>query len=96
MLYAFSKEDPGAAGRLIKEFAKANEKLVPKVVAIGGQMYPGSHVEKLASLPTREQALSILAGLMLQPATMLARVMAEPASQLARVLGKIGEQKTAA
>jgi len=96
MLYAFSKEDPGAAGRLIKEFAKANEKLVPKVVAIGGQMYPGSHIEKLASLPTREQALSIFAGLLLQPATMLARVMAEPASQLARVLGKVGEQKSAA
>jgi large subunit ribosomal protein L10 len=96
MLYAFSEEDPGAAGRLIKEFSKANEKLVAKVVAIGGQMYPGSHVEKLASLPTREQALSILAGLLLQPATMLVRVMAEPASQLARVLGKIGEQKNTA
>ena len=96
MLYAFSEEDPGAAGRLVKEFSKANDKLIPKVVAIGGQMYPGSHVEKLASLPTREQALSILAGLLLQPATMLARVMAEPASQLARVLSKVGEQKTAA
>src|SRR5262245_5400865 len=96
MLYAFSQEDPGAAGRLVKEFSKANDKLVPKVVAIGGQMYPGSHVEKLASLPTREQALSMLAGLMLQPATMLARVLAEPASQLARVLGKVGEQKQAA
>ena len=59
-------------------------------------MYPGSHVEKLASLPTREQALSILAGLLLQPATMLARVLAEPASQLARVLNQIGEQKKAA
>ena len=96
MLYAFSEEDPGAAGRLIKEFSKANDKLVAKVVAIGGQMYPGSHVERLAALPTRDQALSILAGLLLQPATMLVRVMAEPASQLARVLGKVGEQKTAA
>jgi len=96
MLYAFSQEDPGAAGRLIKEFSKANEKLVAKSVAIGGQMYPGSHVERLASLPTREQALSILAGLMLQPATMLARVMAEPASKVARVLNQIAEQKKAA
>jgi len=59
-------------------------------------MYPGSHVERLASLPTREQALSILAGLMLQPATMLARVMAEPASKVARVLNQIAEQKKAA
>ena len=96
MLYAFSEEDPGAAGRLVKEFSKANEKLVPKVVAIGGQMFPGSHVEKLASLPTREQALSMLAGLLLQPATMLARVLAEPASQVARVLNQIGEKKQAA
>jgi large subunit ribosomal protein L10 len=96
MLYAFSEEDPGAAGRLIKEFSKANDKLVAKVVAIGGQMYPGSHVERLASLPTRDQALSILAGLMLQPATMLARVMAEPASKMARVLNQIAEQKKAA
>jgi large subunit ribosomal protein L10 len=96
MLYAFSEEDPGAAGRLVKEFSKANDKLVAKIVSIGGQMYPGSHVEKLASLPTREQALSILAGLLLQPATMLARVMAEPASQVARVLSQIGEQKQAA
>src|SRR5690606_13140214 len=37
LLYAFSKEDPGAAGRLIKEFAKANDKLKPRLVAIGGQ-----------------------------------------------------------
>lgn len=96
MLYAFSEEDPGAAGRLVKEFSKTNEKLVAKVVAIGGQMYPGSHIEKLASLPTRDQALSIFAGLLIQPATMLVRVMAEPASQLARVLGQIGEQKQAA
>ena len=96
MLYAFSEEDPGAAGRLVKEFSKANDKLVPKVVAIGGQMFPGSHVEKLASLPTREQALSMLAGLLLQPATMLARVLAEPASQVARVLNQIGEKKQAA
>ncbi|MBS0591603.1 MAG: 50S ribosomal protein L10 [Proteobacteria bacterium] len=96
MLYAFSEEDPGAAGRLVKEFSKANEKLIPKVVAIGGQMFPGSHVEKLASLPTREQALSMLAGLLAQPATMLARVLAEPASQVARVLNQIGEKKQAA
>jgi large subunit ribosomal protein L10 len=96
LLFAFSKEDPGAAGRLIKDFAKTNDKLIAKVVAMGGKMYPGSHVEKLASLPTRDQALSIFAGLLLQPATMLVRVLAEPASQVARVLSQIGEQKKAA
>jgi len=61
LLYAFSTEEPGAAGRLIKEFAKGNDKLQPKLVAVGGQLYPASHVDVLASLPTREQALAMLA-----------------------------------
>lgn len=95
LLYAFSVEDPGAAGRLVKDFAKANDKLKAKLVAIGGQVYPGSHVDVLASLPTREQALAMFAGLLAQPATMLARVLAEPAASTARVLRQVGEQKAA-
>lgn len=96
LLYAFSVEDPGAAGRLVKDFATANDKLKAKLVVFGGQIYPGSHVDVLASLPTHEQALAMFASLMAQPATMLARVMAEPASQLGRVLGQVREQKEAA
>jgi large subunit ribosomal protein L10 len=95
MLYAFSQEDPGAAGRLVKEFAKANEKLVPKVVAIGGQMYPGSHLEKLASLPTREQALAMLMGVMLAPITKLVRTLAEPAAKTARAVAAVRDKKAA-
>ena len=53
LLYAFSQEDPGAAGRLIKEFAKGNDKLQAKVVSMGGKLYPASHVDVIASLPTR-------------------------------------------
>src|SRR5690606_9304090 len=75
LLYAFSTEEPGAAGRLIKEFAKGNDKLQPKVVAVGGQVYPASHVEVLASLPTLEQALSMLARVLAEPATMFARAV---------------------
>lgn len=95
LLYAFSTEDPGAAGRLIKEFAKANDKLQPKLVAIGGKAYPGTHVDVLASLPTREQALSMLLSVLVQPATMLVRVLAEPASQVARAINAVGQQKSA-
>ena len=75
LLYAFSMEDPGAAGRLIKEFAKGNDKLQAKVVSIGGKTFPGTHVEVLASLPTREQALAMLARVLAEPATMFARVV---------------------
>lgn len=82
LLYAFSTEEPGAAGRLIKEFAKTNDKLQPKVVAMGGQSYPASHVDVLASLPTREQALA-----------MLARVLAEPAAMFARAIKAVADKQ---
>ena len=82
LLYAFSTEEPGAAGRLIKEFAKGNDKLQPKLVAVGGQLYPASHVEVLASLPTRDQALA-----------MLARVLAEPASMFARAVKAVADKQ---
>ncbi len=75
LLYAFSQEDPGAAGRLIKEFAKGNDKLQAKVVSLGGKLYPGSHLEVLASLPTRDQALAMLARVLSEPATMFARAV---------------------
>ena len=82
LLYAFSTEEPGAAGRLIKECAKGNDKLQPKVGSVGGQLYPASHVEVLASLPTRDQALA-----------MLARVLAEPASMFARAVKAVADKQ---
>lgn len=96
LLYAFSKEDPGAAGRLIKDFAKTNDKLVAKVVSVGGKLYGAAELDRLASLPTRDQALSILLGLLTQPATKLVRTLAEPAASLARVIRAAGERAEAA
>jgi len=82
LLYAFSLEEPGAAGRLIKEASKGNEKLKAKVVSVEGKLLPAAHVEVLASLPTREQALA-----------MLARVLAEPASMFARVVKAVADKQ---
>jgi large subunit ribosomal protein L10 len=82
LLYAFSTEEPGAAGRLIKEFAKGNDKLKARLVSVEGKLLPAEHVEVLASLPTREQALA-----------MLARVLAEPASMFARVVKAVADKQ---
>ncbi len=38
IVLAFSKDDPGAAARVVKDFAKANEKFVPTLVSLGGQV----------------------------------------------------------
>jgi len=96
MLYAFSKEDPGAAGRLIRDFAKANERLKAKLVAMGGQMYPASHVDRLASLPTRDQALAMLLGLMKAPIEKFVRTLIEPAAMVTRAVAAVRDQKETA
>src|SRR5258708_31473242 len=62
LVLAFSNDDPGAAARVVKDFAKTNEKLVATLVSLGGQVLPAGDLDKGASLPTREQPLSMLLG----------------------------------
>jgi large subunit ribosomal protein L10 len=95
LVYAFSTDDPGAAGRLIKEATKGNDKLVTKVVSVGGKLYGPGDIDRLATLPTREQALSMLLGVLSQPAVQLVRTLAEPAAMLARTFGAVRDQKQA-
>jgi len=96
LVLAFSKDDPGAAARVVKDFAKGNEKLVARLVSLGGQVLPGAELDKVASLPTREQALSMLLGVLKAPISKFVRTLAEPPAKLARTLAAIREQKQAA
>ncbi len=96
LVLAFSKDDPGAAARVVKDFAKLNEKLVATLVSLGGQVLPGAQLEKVASLPTREQALSMLLGVMKAPIQKFVRTLAEPPAMLARTVAAVRDQKQAA
>ena len=93
LVLAFSKDDPGAAARVVKDFAKANDKLVATLVSIGGQVLPGGDLDKVASLPTREQALSMLLGALKAPMQKLASLLNEPPAKLARTLAAYRDQK---
>jgi len=96
LVLAFSKDDPGAAARVVKDFAKSNEKLVATLVSLGGQILPGAQLEKVASLPTREQALAMLLGVLKAPISKLVGTLAAPASKLARTVAAVRDQKQAA
>ncbi|MDO9214397.1 MAG: 50S ribosomal protein L10 [Methylococcales bacterium] len=82
LLIAFSMEDPGCAARLISNFAKTHDKLITKVVAIGGQSYDASELARLASLPTRDQGISLLMSVMKAPTEKLARTLAALRDQM--------------
>lgn len=96
MLLAFSMEDPGSAARLFKDFGKQSDQLKVKVLALGGQVFPETELDRLASLPNREQALSMLMGVMKAPIEKFVRTMAEPHAKLVRTIAAVRDQKEAA
>lgn len=95
LVLAFSQEDPGSAGRVLKEFTKENDKIIVKLVAIGGQVMDGSQLDRLAKLPTRDQAISLLMAVMKAPVEKFVRTTNEVPGKLVRTVAAIRDSKQA-
>lgn len=85
-LIAYSMEHPGAAARLFKEFAKANAKFEVKAAAFEGELIPASQIDRLATLPTYEEAI----------ARLMATMKEASAGKLVRTLAAVRDAKEAA
>ena len=85
-LIAFSNEHPGAAARLFKEFAKGNDKFSIKGGAFQGEFIPAAQIDRLATLPTYEEAL----------AKLMATMKEASANKLVRTIAAVRDQKQAA
>jgi large subunit ribosomal protein L10 len=96
LVLAFSKDDPGAAARVIKDFAKANDKLVPTNLSIGGAVLTAKDLDRVASLPTKDQALSQLLGVIKAPIQKLVATIQAPQVKFVRTVVAIRDQKQAA
>jgi len=96
ILLAFSMEDPGAAARLVKDYAKEHDLLVAKTVAIGGELFDASELERLSKLPTYDQAIAMLMGVMKAPVEKFVRTLAEPHTKLVRTIDAVRDAKQAA
>jgi large subunit ribosomal protein L10 len=95
ILLVFGKEEPGAAARVIKDFAKEHKALQAVSLSAGGQLLPAEDLARLADLPTLDQARAILLGVMIAPMTKLVRTLAEPSAMLARTLSARGTEEAA-
>ncbi|EQA3283509.1 50S ribosomal protein L10 [Escherichia coli] len=85
-LIAYSMEHPGAAARLFKEFAKANAKFEVKAAAFEGELIPAPQIDRLATLPTYEEAI----------ARLMATMKEASAGKLVRTLAAVRDAKEAA
>lgn len=95
LVFAFSKDDPGAPARLMKDFAKENDKLKVQVIAIDGKMIEASRLAAVAELPTKDQAISQLLSVMQAPIQKFVGTLAAPHTKLVRVLVAIKDKKQA-
>ncbi|KPD03698.1 50S ribosomal protein L10 [Moellerella wisconsensis] len=85
-LIAFSNEHPGAAARLFKEFAKANPAFEIKAAAFEGEFIQATDIDRLATLPTYEEAI----------ARLMATMKEASAGKLVRTMAALRDQKEAA
>ena len=85
-LIAFSHEHPGAGARLFKAFAKDNAKFEVKGAAFEGEFIPAAQIDRLATLPTYEEAIARLMSAMKEAS----------AGKLVRTLAALRDSKQAA
>lgn len=96
LIFGFAQNEPGAAARLFKDFAKDNQAFEVKALSVAGQFYEAKHLDTVAALPSRKEALSMLACALMAPATKLVRTIAEPHSSLVRALEDYRKKKESA
>ena len=80
LIYSISA-DPVAAAKVLSDFAKTNDKLVLKAGCYAGKVLDKAGVQSLASIPSREELLSKLLGIMQAPVTGFACALAALAKQ---------------
>jgi large subunit ribosomal protein L10 len=93
-LFAFSFEEPGAAAKLLKTYAKNFDNLDIKALVVEGQLLDGGQIDILASLPSKDEAYGLIANVLQAPVGKFATLLNEVPSKLARVLSAVHDKKT--
>jgi large subunit ribosomal protein L10 len=88
-------EDPVAAAKVAQDFAKSNDKFVILGGAMGENVLDVAGVEAVSKMPSREELISTIAGMLGAPASNIAGAIGAPASNIASILSTI-EDKAAA
>ena len=92
-IVAVGKEDAGKFAKSIKEFIDKHENLKPKAINYQGQDLDISELQKLASLPTYEEAISKLLSVMQGPIKKLMGTMQAVPGKLVRTIDAVKASK---
>lgn len=85
-------EDPVAAAKVAQDYAKENQKLVILGGAMGENALDVAGVEAVSKMPSREELISTIAGMLGAPASNIAGAIGAPASNIASILSTIEDK----
>jgi large subunit ribosomal protein L10 len=91
---AFS-EDPVAAAKVCEDYAKTNDKFVILGGAMGDAVLDKAGVTLVAAMPSREELLAQIVGMIGSPGASIAGAIGAPASNIAGILTTIEERQAA-
>jgi large subunit ribosomal protein L10 len=92
-MLAFSLEDPTSAAKLVNNFTKVNKNFQVKGISLGDSLLELSKLSVLANMPSRDEALAQLAGILNAPMTKFVSILNQVPSKLVRTLQAIKDQK---
>lgn len=94
LLLAFSREEASSGAKLINDFTKEHSNLKVKVVALAGRLLKPEDIKALASMPNREQAISMLMAVMKAPIEKFVRTAKEPVAKFVRTVAAVRDSKS--
>jgi large subunit ribosomal protein L10 len=96
LVLAFGRNDPGSVARVAKDFAKEHDRFQVRMIALSGQLLDASELDKVAKMPTYDEAISILMGTMKAPIQKLTSTLNEVPGKLVRTVAAVRDAKEAA
>lgn len=92
-ILAFSLDNPASAAKLASNFNKVNANFKVKGLSMGESLLDLSRLSVIANLPTKEEAIAQLMGLLNGPLVKGVSLLNEIPTKLTRTLGAIKHQK---
>ena len=93
-LFAFSLDDFQSAAKLVKDFSKSHESFSVKGLSVGEGLLDASELDRLAALPTKEEAISMLISVLQSPIQKFAGGLQNLPSKFVRTLDAVKETKS--
>ena len=90
---AYSQTDVVALAKVIHTFGKTNPHVKVKAALLDGKAVPASSLEALATMPSRNELVAKLLGLMQSPVRRLVTVLSAPHRNVAATIAAVARQK---